>query len=44
MLEKDKKAPSALNDLKPLFPLMAIVVIGTAGAVVYFSRKKKNEY
>jgi protein SCO1 len=43
MLEKDKNSKSALSDLKPLFPLMGIVLVVTAVGVVFFSRKKKGE-
>lgn len=40
MLEKDKHGSSALTELKPLLPMMAIVIFGTAIAVVFFSRRK----
>lgn len=42
MLEKDKHGPTALGELRPLLPMMAIVIIGTAIAVVFFSRRKNN--
>jgi len=42
-LEKDKNSKSALNELRPLLPMMAIVILGTAIAVIYFSRQgRKN--
>ena len=44
MLEKDKNSKSALSDLKPLFPLMGIVIVVTMAGVVFFSRKKKTAY
>ena len=40
MLEKDKRKPSALNELKPLMPLMALVIIGTFIGTVIISRKQ----
>ena len=40
MLEKDKHGSSAFTELKPLLPMMAIVIFGTAIAVVFFSRRK----
>jgi protein SCO1 len=40
MLEKDKHTPSALNELKPLLPMMAIVIVGTAIGVYFMSRKR----
>lgn len=42
MLEKNKQTPSALQALRPLLPMMAIVMLGTAAAVVYFSRRKPS--
>jgi len=39
MLEKDKNSKSALAELKPFFPLMAIVLLLTTVGVYYFSRK-----
>ncbi|PWT74396.1 MAG: SCO family protein [Bacteroidetes bacterium] len=42
MLEKDKNSKSAFAELKPLLPLIIVVLLGTAGAVVYFSRKKNQ--
>ncbi len=41
MLEKDKNSPSALRELKPLLPLMAIVILATAIGIYFFSRKPK---
>jgi protein SCO1/2 len=42
MLEKDKNSKSELNELKPLLPMFVIVILGTAIAVYFFSRKPKN--
>jgi protein SCO1/2 len=42
MLEKDKRKPSALNELKPLLPMMALVIIGTAIGTVIINRKRKS--
>lgn len=42
MLEKDKHSVSALSELKPLLPMIVIVLLGTAAAVVYFSRRPKD--
>ena len=39
MLEKDKKAKSVFAELRPLYPVFLIVLLGTAIAVVYFSRR-----
>ena len=39
MLEKNKHSRSALEDLKPLLPLMVIVMVVAFGGVVMFSRK-----
>jgi len=39
MLEKDKNYVSPLKDLKPMLPVILIILGGTAAAVVYFSRK-----
>ncbi|MFI5153229.1 MAG: SCO family protein [Chitinophagales bacterium] len=39
MLAKDKNSKSALEELRPYFPLMAIVLLITAAGVYYFSRK-----
>lgn len=41
MLEKDKNSPSELRELRPLLPLMAIVILGTIIGVYFFSRKPK---
>lgn len=42
MLEKDRRKPSALNELKPLLPMMGIVLVVTAFGVLYFSRKQRR--
>jgi protein SCO1/2 len=42
MLEKDKRKPSALNELKPLMPLMAIVIVGTFIGTYIISRKQNT--
>lgn len=42
MLEKDKNAKSAFADLKPLLPLIIIILIGTAVGVIFFSRNKNS--
>lgn len=42
MLEKDKTKPSELNELKPLLPLMGIVILVTILGVYFFSRKPKT--
>lgn len=43
MLEKDKKRKStAFDELKPLMIPIIVILLGTALAVVYFSRKQKN--
>ncbi len=42
MLEKDKNSKSALSDLKPLLPVMGIVLAITAAGVIFFGRKKKT--
>jgi hypothetical protein len=39
MLAKDKNSKSALEGLRPYFPLLAIVLLITAAGVYYFSRK-----
>ena len=39
MLEKDKNTPSALTELKPLLPIIIIVLVLTAAAVYFFTRK-----
>lgn len=41
MLEKDKKAPSPLREFKPILPIIIFVIIATAVAVYFFSRKPK---
>ena len=44
MLEKDKNRKSTtFDELKPLEIPIALVLLGTAGAVVYFSRKSRKE-
>jgi len=42
LLEKNKNAPSVFNELKPLLPLIIFVLISTAVAVYFFSRKSKQ--
>lgn len=42
MLEKDKHAPSVFNELKPILPIIIIVLVATAIAVYFFSRKQKT--
>lgn len=42
LLEKDKNSKSELSELKPLLPMFIIVILGTAAAVFFFSRKQKN--
>jgi protein SCO1/2 len=45
MLEKDKNRKSIFTELRPLMIPFAIVILGTIGGVVYFSRRqKKNEF
>lgn len=38
MLERDKHAPSVFNELKPILPIIIIVLLATAIAVYFFSR------
>jgi protein SCO1 len=40
MLEKNKNSKSALSDLKPLLPMMAIILIVTTAGVIFLGRKK----
>ena len=40
MLEKDRNSRSILYEFKPILPLIVVVLVLTAAAVVYFSRKK----
>jgi hypothetical protein len=43
MLEKDKKRRStAFDELRPLAIPIAVILLGTALGVVYFSRKSKQ--
>ena len=45
MLEKDKNRKSTtFDELKPLEIPIALVLLGTAGAVVYFSRKPRKAF
>jgi len=45
MLEKDKKRKSIFTELKPLMIPFVIIILGTIGGVVYFSRRqKKSEF
>ena len=41
MLEKDKKYVSPLTEMKPLLPIIIFILLATAGAVIYLSRKPK---
>jgi len=41
MLEKDKAYVSPLNEMKPLLPIIIFILIATAAAVIYLSRKPK---
>jgi protein SCO1/2 len=41
MLEKDKKYVSPLWELKPLLPIIIFILLATAGAVIYLSRKPR---
>ena len=41
MLEKDKHYVSPLHELRPLLPIIIFILLATAGAVVYLSRKEK---
>jgi len=40
MLEKDKRKPSALNELRPLLPMMALVIAGTIIGTIIINRKQ----
>jgi protein SCO1/2 len=42
MLEKDKKYVSPLREIKPILPIIIFVLIATAAAVYFFSRKPRN--
>ncbi len=42
MLEKDKKNPSVLSELKPLIPLMIIVLLAAAAGVYFLSAQQKK--
>jgi protein SCO1 len=42
MLEKDKNSQSAIAELRPLLPMFILVLVGTALAVYYFSRKPRE--
>jgi protein SCO1/2 len=42
LLERDKNGKSELSELKPLLPMFIVVILGTAAAVFFFSRKQKN--
>ena len=45
MLEKDKKKKSVFTELRPLMIPFAVVILGTIGGVIYFSRRqKKHEF
>jgi protein SCO1/2 len=41
ILEKDKYSKSVFLELEPLLPMFVIILVGTAAAVYYFSRKPK---
>jgi len=43
MLEKDKHTKSVFTELKPMMIPFAVIILGTIGAVIYFSRKQKKE-
>jgi hypothetical protein len=42
MLEKDKKAKSIFSELKPLLPMIIIILLLTVVGVVYFSKQQKG--
>ena len=42
MLEKDKHSVSPLNEMKPILPIIIIVLVATAVAVYFLSRKPKK--
>ncbi|HSZ84895.1 MAG TPA: SCO family protein [Puia sp.] len=42
MLEKDKKAKSVFSELKPLLPMIIVILLLTVVGVVYFSRKENG--
>jgi len=44
MLEKDKNTKSIFTELKPLMIPFAVIILGTIGAVIYFSRRQKNRF
>jgi protein SCO1/2 len=41
MLEKDKHTKSVFTELKPMMIPFAVIILGTIGGVVYFSRRQK---
>jgi hypothetical protein len=41
MLEKDKYYVSPFKEMKPIFPMIIVILLATVGAVVYLSRKPK---
>jgi len=43
MLEKDKNSKSALSELKPLMPVLFIVLLGTAIGVYFMGRKPRKK-
>ena len=43
MLEKDKNSISPLKEMKPLLPIIIFILLATAGAVIYLSRKPSAE-
>ena len=42
MLEKDKQYVSPLVELRPLLPIVLFILLATAGAVIYLSRRPKT--
>ena len=43
MLEKNKHSRTDLEDMKPLLPLMGIVILVAVTGVIWFSRKPKEK-
>jgi len=43
MLEKDKHYVSPLQEVRPILPLIIFILLATAGAVIYLSRKPKAQ-
>jgi len=42
MMEKDKNAPSAFSEFIPILPIIIFVLVATAVAMYFFSRKPRN--